>query len=100
MDINKYLVYNVQWQPCTGINEDTQMSEYGEAVSIKCLYYGKDVFLREGSGGATISAKAYIVLDPVKPRDILDGQVVKSVNNYPTEFIPGCTLYEALTWNS
>lgn len=75
------------------------MSVFGDTVSIKCFTYGKNIYIRNGDSSDLVSARAYVVAEPVKGKDILDGQVVKSVSPYPVNFKPGVTLYEALTWN-
>lgn len=99
MNMSKYLTFDVEWKKCTGEDEDTRMLEYEEAVKIKCFKYGKNIFLRGENSGTTISAQAYLVLDEVQPKDILDGQVVKSVNVYPESWDNKVKLYEVLTWN-
>ena len=97
--MNKYLTFNTELKKCKGEDEDTRMLEYEKAVIIKCFKYGKNIFLRGESSGTTVSAQAYLVLDEVQPKDILDGQVVKSVNIYPESWDNKVKLYEVLTWN-
>ena len=99
MNMNKYLTFNTEWKKCKGEDEDTRMLEYEKAVTIKCFKYGKNIFLRGENSGTTVSAQAYLVLEEVKPKDILDGQVVKSVNIYPESWDNKVKLYEVLTWN-
>lgn len=99
MNMNKYLTFNAEWKKCKGEDEDTRMLEYEKAVTIKCFKYGKNIFLRENTSSTTVSAQAYLVLEEVKPKDILDGQVVKSVNIYPESWDNKVKLYEVLTWN-
>ena len=97
--MNKYLTFNAEWKKCKGEDEDTRMLEYEKAVTIKCFKYGKNIFIRENTSGTTVSAQAYLVLEEVQPKDILDGQVVKSVNIYPESWNNNVKLYEVLTWN-
>lgn len=99
MDMKKYMTFDVEWTPCTGEDEDTLTLEYGEAQTIKCFKYGKNVYVRDSEGNTTISAQAYLVLEDIKPKDLLDGQVVKSVNNYPESWDAKNVLKECLTWN-
>lgn len=97
--MKKYLTFDAEWKQCTGEDEDTRMLEYGDTVKIKCFKYGKNIFLRGESSGTTVSAQAYLVLDEVKPKDMIDGQVVKSVNVYPESWDNRVKLYEVLTWD-
>ena len=99
MNMNKYLTFDAEWKKCIGEDEDTRMLTYKDAVKIKCFKYGKNIFIRENTSGTTVSAQAYLVLEEVKPKDILDGQVVKSVNIYPESWDNKVKLYEVLTWN-
>lgn len=99
MNMNKYLTFDVEWKKCIGEDEDTRMLAYKDAVKIKCFKYGKNIFLRGESSGTTVSAQAYLVLEKVQPKDILDGQVVKSANIYPESWDNKVKLYEVLTWN-
>lgn len=99
MDLDKYMTFKVKWTPCICIDEDTRTLKYGDEVEIKVFKYGKDVFIREDSSATTVSAQAYLTLEEVKPKDILDGQVVKSVNKYPESWDNRNILYECLTWN-
>lgn len=99
MYMEKYMTFEAVWEPFIGEDEDTHMAEYGEAVTVKCFEYGKNVFVRQDMGATTISAKAYLTLEKVKPKDRFDGQVVKSVNNYPESWDATRQLYEVLTWN-
>lgn len=99
MDIEKYLTYEVIWKPCLGEDPDTMMLSYGEDQTIKCFRYGKTVYVRDGESTAVESAQVYLVTDKVKPRDILDGQVVKSVNMYPESWDSRQEIYEAMTWD-
>lgn len=98
MNMNKYLTFDAEWKKCIGEDEDTRMLAYKDAVKIKCFKYGKNIFLRENTSSTTVSAQAYIVTEEVKVKDIINGQVVKSVNNIP-EFDGTVPLFECLTWN-
>ena len=97
--MSKYLTFDAEWKKCIGEDEDTRMLKYEDAVKIKCFKYGKNIFLRENTSSATVSAQTYLVLDEVKPKDMIDGQVVKSVNMYPESWDNRIKLYEVLTWN-
>lgn len=99
MELSKYMTFKVKWTPCTGMDKDTRTLEYGNETEINVYKYGKDIFIREGSSATTVSAQAYLTLENVKPKDILDGQIVKSVNNYPESWDSRVMLYECLTWN-
>lgn len=99
MDMSKYMTFKVKWSPCIGMDEDTRTIEYGAETDINVFKYGKDVFVREDSAATTVSAQAYLTLEKVKPKDILDGQVVKSVNSYPESWDSRVILYECLTWD-
>lgn len=98
MDMQKYMTFTASWKKKLGLDEDTRRPEYGDEVEIKCFKYGKDVFIRSESSAATITAKVYLTLESVQPGDILDGQVVKSVNSYPESWDSRVQLYEVLTW--
>lgn len=100
MDMKKYMTFEAILETFEGEDDDTHMASYAFPKKIKCFIYGKDIFLREDSSATTISAKAYLTLEKVKPKDKLDGQVVKSVNNYPESWGIENQLYEVLTWNS
>lgn len=91
------MVMNCKWEKNLGVDEDTHMPSFGEAVDIKCFSYGKHIFIRQDTSSATVSAKAYIVTDLVKVGDKIDGQVVKSVDNIP-DFDGTVPLFECLTW--
>lgn len=99
MDMKKYMTFSVPWTKFIGEDEDTHMAKYGETVQSKCFQYGKNVFIREEASATTISAQAYLTLDEVQPKDIYDGQVVKSVNNFPESWDSRVVLFEVLTWN-
>jgi hypothetical protein len=99
VDLQKYLTFKVKWCPCEEVDEDTKTLEYGEEQEIDCFKYGKNIFVRETESSTTVSAQAYLVLADVKPKDLLDGQVVKSVNNYPESWDARVILKECLTWN-
>lgn len=75
------------------------MLSYGEEKNIRCFRYGKNVYIRDGEAGAVKSAQVYLVTDKVNPRDILDGQVVKTVNMYPESWDSRQEIYEAMTWD-
>lgn len=92
------MVMTCKWEKNLGVDEDTHMPIFGEAVDIKCFSYGKNIFIRQDTSSATVSAKAYIVTDLVKVGDKIDGQVVKSVDNIP-DFDGTVPLFECLTWN-
>ncbi len=98
MNYEDYMVMNCKWEKNLGVDEDTHMPIFGEAVDIKCFSYGKNIFIRQDTSSATVSAKAYIVTDLVKVGDKIDGQVVKSVDNIP-DFDGTVPLFECLTWN-
>lgn len=98
MDLSKYMTFRALWSKLDKIDEDLRAPVYSEPVSIACFIYGKDIFIRDKDASSTVSAKVYLVLDPVKPHDILDGQVVKSVKSYPESWDPSIHLYEVLTW--
>lgn len=99
MNMEKYMTFTVKWTPCIGVDDDTMALIYGDETYIKCFKYGKNIFVRNDAGSDTVSAQAYLVLDAVHPKDLLDGQVVKSVNNYPESWDNRVNLYECLTWN-
>lgn len=98
MNYEEYLTMSCIWQKNLGIDEDTMMQSFDDKKEIKCFSYGKNIFLRENTSSTTVSAKAYIVTEEVKVKDIIDGQVVKSVDNIP-EFDGSIPLYICLTWN-
>ncbi len=99
MDMTKYMTFKAKWTPCIDMDEDTRTLIYGDEIEINVFKYGKDVFVREDSSATTVSAQAYLTLEEVKPKDILDGQIVRSVNNYPESWNNNVILYECLTWN-
>lgn len=99
MDMRKYMTFEVPWEKYTGEDEDTHMAEFAPPVMIKTFIYGKSIFLREEAKATTVSAKAYLTLEQVQPKDKLDGQVVRSVNSYPESWTSKDQLYEVLTWN-
>lgn len=99
MNINNYMTFKVKWTPCIGLDDDTRTLKYGNETEIKCFKYGKDIFIRQDAQSGTVSAQVYLVLEDVKPKDILDGQIVKSVNNYPESWDSSIILRECLTWN-
>ena len=98
MNYENYMKMTCIWQKNSEIDEDTQMLNYGTETEIKCVKYGKNIFIRESDSATVVSAMAYIVTDEVAVGDKIDGQVVKSVNNIP-EFDGTMCLYECLTWN-
>lgn len=98
MNYEEYLTMSCIWQKNLGIDEDTMMQSFDEEKEIKCFNYGKNIFVRENTSSTTVSAKAYIVTEEVKVKDIINGQVVKSVDNIP-EFDGSIPLYICLTWN-
>lgn len=100
MDMQKYMTFTSKWQKLKSVDEDTQMSEYDEPVDIKTYIYGKNIFVRENENHTTVSAKCYLTLANVNVGDLLDGQVIKSVNSYPESWDDKVQLYECLTWNS
>lgn len=103
MNMNKYMTFTVKWQQLNENNSDfdsdTMMSDYSEPVDCKCFIYGKNIFIREEDKQTTVSAKVYLTLEKVKPKDKLDGQIVKSVNNYPESWDNKVQLYECLIWD-
>lgn len=99
MNLQKYMTFKVKWTPCKGLDEDTRTVEYGVEQEIDCFKYGKNIFIRSDTSSGTVSAQAYLTTSKVKPTDILDGQVVRSVNHYPESWDKNVTLYECLTWD-
>ena len=97
MDYKDYMVMDCVWEKNLGTDEDTHMYKGWDTKNIKCFSYGKNIFIRKDTSSTTVSAKAYIVTDPVKVGDKIDGQVVKSVDNVP-EFDGTVPLFECLTW--
>lgn len=100
MNMKKYMTFEATWKPLIQIDEDTHRPEYGEEQTIKCFIYGKDIFVRQDTAGSVVTAKVYLTLANVKPDDMIDGQVVKSVNSYPESWDSKVQLYEVLTWES
>lgn len=100
MYMEKYMTFEAVWEKQIGIDEDTRMPSFAPAETIKCFEYGKNVFLREDNSSTMVSAKAYLTLENVELGDKIDGQVVKSVNNYPENWDANKQLFEVLTWNT
>lgn len=98
MDLQKYMTFTTSWRKLLGENSDTHMPQYGDPVPSHCFQYGKNITVYTAEGCTTVSAKAYLTLDPVQLKDIYDGQVVKSVNNFPESWNSRVVLYEVLTW--
>ena len=99
MDYKEYMVMTCSWKKNLGIDEDTRMASFDPAKSIKCFSYGKNIFIRENTSATSVSAKAYVVTDPVSVGDEIDGQIVKSVDNIP-EFDGTVPLLVCLTLNT
>lgn len=97
MNYNDYMTMQCDWEKKLGNDEDTHMSSFGIKTIIRCFEYGKNVFIRQDTSSATVSAMAYIVTDNVQVGDKINSQVVKSVNNIP-EFDGTFPLFECLTW--
>lgn len=98
MDLDKYMTFSVEWKKYSGEDSDTMMPEFGETQISKCFKYGKSVFLRESENSTVVSAKAYLTTDAVSPKDMYDGQIVKSVNDYPESWDSRVILKEVLIW--
>ena len=100
MDYEPYMVMTSKWKKKTGQDPDSLMPTYSsKSTTIKCFKYGKTIFIRGTTSNTTISAMAYVITDPVKVGDILDDQVVKSVDNIP-DFDGTFPLFQALTWET
>lgn len=99
MNLEKYMTFDSVWEALKSEDTDTMMAEYEKPVTIKTFQYGKDIFLRDKTDAATVSARVYLTTANVKPKDKIDGQVVQSVNNYPESWDSKNMLYECLTWN-
>ena len=100
MNLKKYMTFTVNWQKFIEEDEDTHMAVYADPVPIKAFIYGKNLYVRESEAATIVSAKVYLVLEDVHVRDIIDGQVVKSVNSNPESWDERVQLYEVLTWDS
>lgn len=99
MFIDKHLNFKAKWEPYLGEDEDTRTSKFGRVQEIDCHKYGKTLFIREGGAEAVVNAHFYIVLENVKPKDKLDGQIVKSVDEIPDMWKGKIRHRECLTWN-
>lgn len=99
MNMKKYMTFTSKWQKLKDIDEDTQMSEYEDPIDIKTYIYGKNIFIRENESHTAVSAKCYLTLENVNVGDLLDEQVVKSVNSFPESWDDKVQLYECLTWD-
>ena len=99
MDLSKYMTFEAEWTPCTGQDEDTMTLEFGTPVKIKCFKYGKNIYIRDSEGNTSVSAQVYLTTENINTKDLIDGQVVKSVNNYPESWDDRNVLKECLTWN-
>lgn len=87
------------WSKKIEEDEDTLMPGFGVMQNIKCFKYGKTLYVRNADNNSIVSTMAYIVKEEVKVGDILDNQVVKSVDSVP-EFDGQFALYECLTWKT
>lgn len=99
MDMKKYMTFEAEHKRLLSIDENTHMMMFDSPRMIRCFKYGKDIFLREKTAATTVSAQVYLTLEKVVPGDLLDGQVVKSINVYPENWTSKECLYEVLTWN-
>ena len=98
MDMKKYMTFKAVLNRYEGMNEDTRTSIYSDPVEIDVFKYGKDIFVRSEASSTTVTAQVYLSVVEIKPKDKIDGQVVKSVNHYPESWDNKKILYESLTW--
>lgn len=98
MNMKKYMTFTVSWEVYQGEDEDSLLPIYAEPVDCKCFIYGKNLYIREQNEQTVVSAKAYLTLENIHVKDKLDGQIIKSVNNYPENWDAKNQLFEALTW--
>lgn len=100
MDMSKYMTFDATYEEYDSMDDDTHMSSFKEARSIKVFIYGKDMFIRNEDNGTVVTAETYLTLEAVKPKDKINGQVIKSVNKYPESWNSDNILYEAYTWDT
>lgn len=98
IELDEYMAFDAEWEQYDGESKYTNMPKYKPPVNIKCMKYGKTLYIRESIDGGKVNAQTYLVTDDIKVRDKIDGQVIKDRAEYPVDFEPGRTLYECYTW--
>lgn len=94
MDINKYLNTTAEYKELLGIDEETQSEMWSDPIQIPVFKYGKTFFVRDTDQWMQVSGLAYITTYPIKPQSILDGQVIKGVEQTPKFIGADIELYE------
>jgi hypothetical protein len=91
MNIEKYLNQEAQFQEYLGNDNDYNVEEYADEITIKCRIEGERKFIPDKDGALVVSTQSFWTLHPVKERDKLNGQYVKNVS-YIYDF-DGSLLY-------
>lgn len=99
MDMKKYMTFDATYEEFESEDEDCHMSTFKKARTIKVFIYGKDMFIRNSDNSTVVTAQTYLTLEAVKPKDMINGQVVRSVNKFPESWNSNNMLYEVYTWD-
>ena len=97
MNYSEYMKMECVVEKYLGENENTSESKYDTPKTIKCFKHGKRLYVRDEFSSAIVSAQSYIVEEELTEKDIIDGQVIKSIDLIP-DFDGGVPIRECLTW--
>ena len=100
MVMDEYMCFDATLEEYDGMDDDTHMSSFKEARTIKVYDYGANKFIRDSESGTVVSAKTYLTLEVFPLKSKLNGQTVKQINEYHDGWDSGVdTLYEVYTWD-
>ena len=97
MDVSMYLNTEVDYEEYIGNNNRYLSDEYKDAVKLKCRLEGNLKFVRDKDSQMQYSEQTYWSIYPIKVKDKINGQYVRSVNPI-YEFDGSIVYYEVSVW--
>lgn len=83
MDIESYLTMKCLYKPVLEQDAEFLTPTFGEEVEKPCFKYGDRINIFTADTKDSLSAETYLMSFRPNPGDLIDGQVVKSVYEYP-----------------
>lgn len=78
--ISGYLKIPVEHRKFLSDDNDFNAPEYSDSVTIMCRKEGRRKYIISENQTSAVDVLVYITLEKIRVRDLLDGQVVLSVN--------------------
>lgn len=83
MDISSDLTMKCTYQPVSGLDPEFRTPTFGAEEEKPCFRYGDKVNIITADTKDVLSDQTYLLDFRPNPGDLIDGQVVKSVYEYP-----------------